>query len=47
MESLRSINKFKIQNDPFTVVPNGIITGSPGFAKRCDTNFGNVLVIEY
>ncbi len=36
-----------LKNDPSTVVPNGIITGRPGFAKRCDTTVVNVWVIEY
>jgi hypothetical protein len=36
-----------IKIDPSTVVPNGIITGRPGFARRCDTTVVNVLVIEY
>jgi len=34
-------------NNPSTVVPDGIITGRAGFAKRCDTTVVNVLVIEY
>ncbi len=34
-------------NDPSTVVLNGIITGRPRFAKRCDTTAVIVLVIEY
>ena len=33
--------------NPFTAVPNCIITGRTGFAKRCDTTVVNVLVIEY
>ena len=36
-----------LKNDPSTVVPNGIMTGRPGFVKRCDTTVVNVLVIEY
>jgi hypothetical protein len=34
-------------NDPSTFMLNGIITGRPRFAKRCDTTVVNVLVIEY
>jgi len=34
-------------NNPSTVVPNCIITGRTGFAKRYDTTAVNVLVIEY
>jgi hypothetical protein len=34
-------------NDPSTSVPDGIIHGSPGFTKRCDTFTVIVLVIEY
>ena len=35
------------QNDPSKIFANVIITGRPVFAKRCDTNVMNILVIEY
>jgi hypothetical protein len=34
-------------NSLSTVVPNCIITGRAGFAKRCDTIVVKFLVIEY